>query len=413
MALEKKLQNGLDKISDLLGVNLRYVFKGGYFLTLGNVASIAANFILAFFFARLLPKETYGTYSYILAWISVLGIFALPGMDTAVIQSVSRGFDSSLVIGLKKKLKYGIWGTLAAIIVGGYYFYGGNAALASAFFVGAAFIPIINGFQIYNAYLLGKKEFKTSAVYSVAGQIFIAAVLVSSVFLTRKVLYIVAAYLAANASVNAFFYIKTEIKSAKTAKDAQITGYAKHLSFMNFIAIIASYADQFLAFHFLGPANLANYAFATSPPEQVKSLFKSLPDLILPKFSERTEEELKKTMTRKIIILTAFTATIVGLYIAIAPLFYKIFFPRYLNAVFLSQIFALSLLNTPPALISGALTAHKKIKKLYAVNIIGPVFQISIMAVLTPLYGLIGLIAARIAARTFNSIISLAVYYGS
>lgn len=409
----EKLSERVRKISNFLKTDIAYIVKGGSFLTLGNFVSIAVNFTLAFFFARLLPKEIYGTYSYILAWISVLGIFALPGMDTAVIQSVSRGFENSLSLGLKKKLKYGILGTLAALIIGGYYFYNGNLMLATAFFSGAIFIPLINGFQIYNAYLLGKKEFRASAFYAIAGQVFIAFIMLIALFSTQNIIYLTSAYLLANALPNFVFFIRTRLKIKTPAgnNDPEITNYAKHLSLINFISTIATYADQFLAFHFLGPANLANYAFATAPPEQIKGLLKGLPDLALPKFSERSEEELKKTMARKIIILSVFVAFFVGLYILLAPWIYKLFFPRYVDAVFFSQIFALSLLNTPPALIAGALTAHRKIKQLYSLNVAGPIFQILIMVILTPIYGLLGLIIARIIARTFTSVLSLAIYY--
>ncbi len=415
MIPKERVSNWLNKTSDFLGINLFYILKGGSFLTLGNFFSVAANFALAFFFARLLPKEIYGTYSYILAWISVLGIFALPGMDTAVIQSVSRGFESSFILGWKNKVKYGFMGTVASLLIGAYYNYNGNQILSLAFFAAAIFIPFLNSFQIYNAYLIGKKEFKTSAYYAMAGQVFIALVLITAVFLTKNVIYLVAAYLLANLIPNVFFFIKTKMKIKPTdgEKDEGIIAYARHLSLINVISTIASYLDQFLAFHFLGPANLATYAFATSPPEQIKGLFKGLPDLALPKFSGRSEEEIKKTMMRKIVILSAFTVLIVGAYIVLAPWFYKIFFPRYIDAIFLSQIFALSILNTPPALIISALTAHKKIKKLYLFNIISPLFQIIIMTVLTPLYGLIGLILARIIARTFTSFLSLVIYYKS
>ena len=342
-----------------------------------------------------------------------MGVFALTGMDMAVIQSVSRGFESSLITGLKKKIKYGFLGTLAAILIGFYYFYNGNQTLALAFFIGAAFIPFLNGFQIYNAYLIGKKEFKTSAYYAIASQIFIALVLIATIFLTKNIVHIVSAYILANLLPNIFFFIRTKIKARPqfSENDEKISSYGKHLSLINVFSTVASYVDQFLAFHFLGPANLATYAFATAPPEQIKGFFKGLPDLILPKFSERSEEDLKKTMARKIIILTTFTALVVGVYILLAPLFYKIFFPRYLDAAFLSQIFALSMLNTPPALIIGALTAHKKIKELYWFNIVSPFFQILILIVLTPFYGLTGLILARVIARTFTTAVSLFIYY--
>lgn len=413
MKLREKIKNIFNRISDLLGTNVAYVLKGGSALTLNNFFSVAANFALAFFFARLLPKEVYGTYSYILAWISVLGIFALPGMDTAIIQSVSRGFESSLVLGLKKKIRYGVWGTLAALIIGGYYLYNGNQTLAIVFFISAAFIPFLSSFQIYNAYLLGKKEFKTSAIYGIIGQIFIALILITAIYLTHNIIYIISAYIFATILPNILFFVKTKIKAVKTAaqQDAGITTYAKHLSLINVISIVTPYIDQFLAFNFLGPANLAIYAFATAPPEQIKGFFKVFSDLSLPKFSERSEEELKKTMTRKIIIWSVFVALIVGIYIILAPLLYKIIFPRYIDAVFLSQIFALSLLNAPPTFIISALSAHKKVKKLYLFNIVSPIFQILAMAVLTPLYGLMGLVVARIIGRTFNSLLALGIYY--
>ena len=408
----ERVSNWLDKISSFLGIDLSYILKGGSFLTLGNFFSVAANFTLAFFFARLLPKEIYGTYSYILAWISVLGIFALPGMDKALIQSVGNGFESSLVLGLKKKIQYGFLGTLAALILGAYYSYNGNQILAWAFFVGAVFIPFVNSFQIYNAFLLGKKYFKIQTLYLILSQLLIALTLITAIFLTQNIVYLVGIYLLANLIPSSIFFLRTRLLAKLTGpEDPGITSFAKHLSLINVVSTISSYLDQFLAFHFLGPANLATYTFAIAPPEQIKGLFQSIPDLALPKFSERSEEELKKTIKRKSIILFVFAILVVGIYILLAPWFYKIFFPRYLDSVFLSQIFALSMLNTPATFIIPALTAHKKIKKLYWFNTTSPVFQILIMAILTPLYGLFGLILARVIARTFTTVVSLFIYY--
>ena len=412
MTIKEKVLRLLKKASEFLGVDLTYVLKGGSYLTLGNLAAVFANFALAFFFARLLPKEVYGTYSYILAWISVFGIFALPGMDRAVIQSVSNGFESSLILGLKKKIKYGSLGTLAALILGAYYFYNGNQILAWAFFGGAGFIPFVNSFQVYNAYLLAKKEFKTQTLYLILSQLFIALTLGIAIFLTQNIVYLVSIYLLANLIPSLIFFLRTKLIAKLTGpKDPGIISFAKHLSLINIVSTISGYLDQFLAFHFLGPANLATYTFAVGPPEQIKGLFQSIPDLALPKFSQRSEEDLKRTIKRKSIILFIFAALVVGIYILLAPWLYKIFFPRYLDSVFLSQIFALSMLNTPATFIIPALTAHKKIKQLYWFNIVSPFFQISVMTILTPLYGLMGLILARIIARTFTTAVSLVIYY--
>src|SRR3989344_1427326 len=143
MTYKEQVKNRLKRTSEYFKTDIIYTLKGGSFLSLGNFFGIMANFALAFFFARLLPKEIYGTYSYIIAWISVLGAFALTGMDTAVIQSVSRGFDNSLIAGLKKKIRYGFLGTLAALIISAYYFYSDNQTLSLTFFIGAVFIPFL------------------------------------------------------------------------------------------------------------------------------------------------------------------------------------------------------------------------------------------------------------------------------
>lgn len=412
MQLKEKSTKWLKKASNFLKSDLIYILKGGSYLTLGNFSVILVNFLLAFFFARLLPKEAFGNYNYILAWISVLGIFALPGMDTAVLQSVSRGFEGSLVQGLNKKIQYGFWGTLGALLLSAYYSYHQNQILGTAFFISAAFIPFLTSFQIYNSYLIGKKEFKTSTYFLVAGQIFTALALIGTVFWTQNIIILVGVYLLAHLIPNLIFWgvIKKRIGPIPK-EDPQTLSYAKHLSLINILNTVVSYLDQFLAFHFLGAASLAAYALAIGPPEQIKGLFKGIPDLALPKFSQRREAELKKTMKQKILVISVFTVLIVGIYIFLAPWFYKIFFPRYPEAIFLSQIFSLSLLNAAPVLIISALTAHRRIKKLYLFNIVSPVFQIIIMTILTPLYGLTGLIVSRIISRTFTSFLSLYIYW--
>ena len=57
-----------------------YVARGGFWVTAGNIVSALAAFGLAVAYANLLPKESYGTYKYILSLAGIIGAFSLTGL---------------------------------------------------------------------------------------------------------------------------------------------------------------------------------------------------------------------------------------------------------------------------------------------------------------------------------------------
>jgi O-antigen/teichoic acid export membrane protein len=115
--------------------------------------------------------------------------------------------------------------------------------------------------------------------------------------------------------------------------------YGKHLSLMGVIGLVAGQIDKILIFHFLGAAELAIYSIAIAPPEQIKALLKNIKNLALPKFSEKSISEIKKTIYQKMAKLFLILIFIVGIYWFIAPYIFKMFFPQYLESLFYSQIF--------------------------------------------------------------------------
>ncbi len=121
-----------------------YLAKGGFWLTLGQGVSSVSSFLLAIAFANLLPKETYGTYKYIMSIVSLLAIPTLAGMNTAIIQAVARGYEGSVMPAFKTKVKWGLLGGLASLILTGYYYFQGNNTLAISFLITAVFVPFMD-----------------------------------------------------------------------------------------------------------------------------------------------------------------------------------------------------------------------------------------------------------------------------
>jgi uncharacterized membrane protein SirB2 len=134
--------------------------------------------------------------------------------------------------------------------------------------------------------------------------------------------------------------------------------------------------------------------------------------LVLPKFAERSEQEVADGMGalwRKTAIYGLVLTAGAAVYILAAPYVYKLLFPQYLESVLYSQLFALSL----PAAVSivpfAVLTAQKKTKEQYFLNIAQPTIQTVLFAVGIPLGGIMGGVAAWITGRAIATVLVIFV----
>lgn len=398
--LKKKYFDFLRLGTEYFGLDLKYFISGGFWLTLGQIFSTAIAFLLAIFFAKFLPKETYGIYSFVLSAAGILAIANLPGIGDAITQAVARNYEGSLLPALKMRIRWGLLGSAAGLAAAAYYYFNGNITFAVSFFIVSLFLPLMDSFNLYDAFLSGKKLFNISVKYNIAGQIFSAGILIAAIFLTKDIFWILLAYFAPLMLANfIFFQITLKKYAPNRQEDPNTISYGKHLSAMRIIGTIANYLDGILVFHYLGAASLAIYAFAIAPPEQLKGLLKNLNILILPKFSQRTREELKTAMRHQVFKLSAIIAPIVILYILAAPYIYEIFFPRYLDAVFYSQLFAASLIFGVNIIPFTILQSQMAQKELYWYNTIGSIAQIALLFILIYLFGLLGAVSARILTR--------------
>jgi hypothetical protein len=96
---------------------------------------------------------------------------------------------------------------------------------------------------------------------------------------------------------------------------------------------------------------------------------------------------------------------------AIAYPFFMIFVPAYMSAVPYSQWYALSLASAMGGVLSNALVAHGNVRTLYIFNTVNPTVQILLQAAGILLYGLAGLIGARVLASAFVLVFGIALYW--
>jgi O-antigen/teichoic acid export membrane protein len=388
-----------------------YIAHGGFWLGLGQFLSSLAGLITAYFFANYFPKETYGIYAYCVSWIGLFSLFALQGMNGALIQAIAKGKTGLLIPVFKERIKWALLGALVAFGFAVYYFLKSEPMLGTAFAMIGLFIPIFDPLNTYAAAVNGQKDYRTLGIYNSITRIGPMIPIVLIILFTDHLILILFTYLSAHTFFRAWLFWRTYRRlNAPKESSPETLRFGKHLSILNAISLAASEIDKVLVFQFLGPVQLAIYSFAVTPIAQLKRPTSILSTLTLPKMSGRKLEELQKHIGWKILVYSLTTISMIAIYIALAPLAFKLLFPQYLESVRYSQFLALSLLALPTTLITSAMISQSAQKSLYKTKLTLPILKISLLLILLPRFQIWGVIAATVLAEIGWSIISFFVF---
>jgi O-antigen/teichoic acid export membrane protein len=403
-------QSILHTLERLFKTDIRYVLRGGSWLAVSQFTLSGTTFLLSIAFANLLPRETYGVYKYVLSVVALLAMTTLSGMDTAVTRAVAQGNEHSIYDALRTKLRFGMIGSVLAIGLSLYYFLNGNAFLGAGFIIASIALPLWESFDIYASFLNGKGLFKEYAKYYSITQLISALIVFAALIWTQDIIAILAAYFITNTLIRVInFFLVTRAIPPNDKKDPEMITYGKRLSAINLIGTLLGQLDQILVFHYIGAAELAVYALAIAPVEHLKGLLKNVQALALPRFAARTKEDVRTNIFSKAMRLGILVGLITLAYIIIAPLFYKIFFPKYIDATIFSQIAALSLIGVCVGnFFNTFLESQAEEKKLLQSNLFG-IINIIILFPLIAYFGLMGAVIGRLIGRFLSLLVAVII----
>ncbi len=379
-----------------------YLAHNGFWLVVGQGGAIILTLALATAFGHLATQDAYGNYKYVLTLAGLLGTLTLSGLATGLTQSTAKGYDGALRQAVRLNLRWSVGLVLVALGAAVYYFaFAHNIYLALSLVIIAVFMPFLNGFSLYDSFLIGKKKFRRDTLYYLAENAFLTTCLIVTIFVSTRAILLVLVYFLASTLMNAFFY-RASLRVAENDKeDPELLTYSTHLSVLSIVGAITDKIDSIAVFSMLGPAQLGIYAFAIAIPEQIKGALKNVIPLSMPKFAERSIGEIKRTVGKRIFILAFALTLLVLLYVALVPFIFKLLFPVYTESIRYSQVFAFSLIFTAcTAPLISVLQAHKKTKALYIITNVSSVFLIVTLPVLAFFYGIWGAILSQFIYRS-------------
>ncbi len=388
-----------------------YLAESGFWLNLSTIILSGASFFLYIVFAHVLPKDVYGTYQYYLSLATIITSFTLTGINLAVTQAVSRGFEGTFRASLSLQIRVSALALLASLLGALYYLFEGNAEIAKAMILIGLMVPIMTTFNTFSAYLNGKKEFRALFGYTMIAYIPLYILLGVAAFFYADALVL----LAINLGVQALLVFLVCIRVLSTyapsdQSDPEALRFGVRLSVLNFFGTAVGQLDNVLAFHYLGPVQLAVYAFATAIPERVGGLLKFVSTAALPKFSVRPASEIRSTILGKA-VRVAFAALLAAiLYALAAPYLFAWIFPQYVGSVPFSQLYALTILAYAGNIFVTAMISHRYIKEYALFNVGTSIAQTVIQFAGILYFGLWGLIVAKIASNLLMGVVAGALF---
>ncbi len=402
--LKEKINNLFTLGTEFFGLNLKYFGKAASWVTLSQIINGILAFVLVIILTRLLPKETYGLYRYVLSIADLLTIFTLTGMNSAVAQAVAAGNEGALIKSVKHQLKWNLMMTAASFAVAIYYFLNNSCMLALSLLRIGALWPIILALNTYLAFLIGKKNFRLNSIFNTGSTLIYVAGMLLAIIFTNKIPALIFIYSLATLSSNLIFYFRT-LKIYKPKKDGteDFIVFGWKLSSLKVVGIVAGQIDNIIMNHFFGPAQLAIYALARILPDNIIPLIKDVVNTGMPNLAQKNVEEINKVFYKRIIQGLALGIIASSFYSFIAPTIFKYLLPKYLESVYYSQLLSISFVFLFPLAYMGAVFISQKLTRPI---FIGSTVENSVKIILYTIFGISAGILGLILAQIINYFIS-------
>lgn len=390
--------------------DIRFLIRDGKYKVCVQIVNITLLFCITWFLANYTSRDFFGEYKLFMAVIAFMFIFSFPGIKDSVIQSTARGYEYSFVYANKKSIKASIIGCGVIILISLYYlFIKKDIDVSIAFFICALFFPLFYSMDIVIAYLHGAQKFKEELVCSMwVTVIKVISLFLSVVFFKENIVVLVSAFLLSHIIAYTYFFNKYKKQVKDRRIDSELISYGQLMSKVAVLSTIGGKIDALLVGLFMNNVSLAIYSISIILPEKIRDIVKSLFSTFMPKFAAR-----EMIATRKKIIILFFLGLVTSItLIFVFPVFIHFAFKRYDDAIRYGQMYSVALIFVYVNTYLGYLFRSARIEEaIHTPFLVSTVSYILFIILLTPFYGVIGLIVAIIMKQVISSVYLLSEYY--
>jgi len=379
------LKDRLNEYSKRYQIDLDYVIRNEFWVYFRLGISLLIGLGVTIAFARLVPKEVYGQYTFILAILGIISLFSIPGLNNAVMRSTARGNEGNYEKAVKTSFLWSLLGIPALLGLGAYYYYFDSIVIGFGFMVCSVFFPFIYAPNTWDSFLVGKKRFDLRARWGIFQSAINAAAIIGVLFLNaQNLVLILIAQLVSSSCVACWLYFRSLKYIENEVTDGECQKYGYFLTTTNIVGNIANHIDKILIGVLLGAQDLALYAIAIVIPIKIKDLLKSVWFPFSPKISEQEitiGEAVGKLRGLILPIVVAIVVSSLLYWLFIDEVVLWLFSAKYVEAGGYARLLLFMVLISVPAAFLGTFSvAAKRTRSLVLGYHIFPAVKLVIMA---------------------------------
>ncbi|KKW05359.1 MAG: Polysaccharide biosynthesis protein [Candidatus Moranbacteria bacterium GW2011_GWE1_49_15] len=394
-----------------IGLDLTYFVKNGFWVAARQAIAAISALSVSVAFARLSSQEVFGQYQFVLSFLAVVSVISLPGLNTSIIRSVSKGFEGDYRRAVRTSFLWSLIGIPILLVIGGYFYVSQSHALGIAIMLSSVFFPFFYAPNTWDSFLQGKHRFDVSAKYAAVQSTISAIAVITVIFLGRtNLIAVIVAYLASYTFFNCYYYVKSLRYVSNERKDEDAISYGWFLTKMTFLGTIAENLDKIIIGIFISPSALAAYYVVSFLPLKAKDFMKPFFGLFLPKFSTMNGSidglvKQKKAMIIKASFLIAIM--VIAYYFLIEWVNLLVFGSEYAAYYSYSKYYSVLLLLFVPLNILGKYVLAVKDKTtLLLSNVAYPIVRSILNVVFIYKLGILG----AVVAYNVNTILNFSLY---
>lgn len=398
------LKRMMKEIGRRLHIDVIFYTRLFSWISLSYASVVLRGLATSFLLARRLPPEVFGQFRYVIAWFSLAGIFSMSGMQAGMITGLSQGQSIVVKKVIRRMLVFLPLGSVLLLIGGGMRWYQGEYLVAYGFFISALAFPLQMLCGLYGPILTGMGNVRRLVVANTLLNTLYACIFAAALSVSQHFLFLVAVYFFVDILAKGSLTLREIKRLPITGTDHEAdrhVGLGTHLSAINVFQVIVFQLDQLVIQRFGGYTRLAEYNIALLLPDQIKDFVNSVSGIMLGRLSKY--ESTAKTLfasRRHFWTATGVGASIFLGYALLAPWVMPWLFPAYAEQVWLSVVYASSLMFVIPTIMgTNFLQAHHQTRLLWRLYTLNSVVQFITNVALTPFFGAWGAIAARVFTR--------------
>ena len=349
-----------------------------------------------------------GGYAYVMALVGIGMIAGMPGLQNAIAGAAARNEKEGCRAALRASFLSSLAGSALLALSAALPVETGPDA-RTAILIAAACLPFYGASQWYYGWRIGKEDIRGATRLWAAGTAGTVAAQAAALLWAPSVSALTAASLLPHILIEGWASKKLydRLPKRNSGEKASPMRFGVAITAADALASLAFYADTLVMTWHGNMAAVATYAFAKLIPENAKEAVKNAGLASFNAMATATPEELVARFPKFSMNVIWCLFGGVCAYMLAAPGIFRIFFPKYMEAVPYSQVLALSAMGFGNHPAYKLFQARKYTEGIIRLQAASAGMQITAAIMLIPAYGIWGAVIGRTISRIGSLLYSM------